>query len=961
MSSKRIVPNAGRVPCLDSAAIGPFILVALVGTLLAGGCNRSFYRRQADREVSEIVVSKAQDPRWEMGEFTIEPDRKSRMFDPFCPDQEPMPPDDPTSHQLIHWVDGKKGSKHWADYGTTPFVESPDWRTYLPVNQDGVVVLDRNAAVELALIHSRDYQQRLENLYLAALDVSAERYRFDVQFFGDHSTVFTADGPDRAGGPSSGLEVDHSARATRLLATGAELLVGFANSMVWEFSGSHTYASTSLLDFSIIQPLLRGGGRAVVLENLTDSERALLANVRQFERFRKGFFLQIVSGTSSGAGPSSGSLSIGSLTPSASAGRSGVLGLLQSQVQIRNQEQNVAGLQDSYEQLLAAHEAQRIDRFQVDLALQSLFEAQSSLLELRNRYESSLDSFKITIGLPPDVEVEISDPVLEMFDLIAPALFATQDAATELSRKLRDPDNPLPADWLEQLADIWQQTHEHVEMVERDLSALAEALPERRRSLRHLYSQEDFGPEAEQAIESLEQRYEAARAGFEELVTGVSPEREGPFREEMPVSLSERLAELEAFLADPQAAVEARRAEVQKELDEAQQELERTRQAVEAASAAIEEAGLDDDVGGVEQRLADVRAEFRLWQSRVTELENDLKTLEDNAEEELALDLLEPLLVGISDLTLIQARARLDRVTLPIVDVSPEQALEIARSHRLDWMNARAALVDRWRQIHIAANDLRSSLDVTFSGDMSTIGDNPVAFRGTTGRMRVGLEFDAPFERLLERNAYRRALIDYQRARREYYEFEDRVYQGLRDVLRNIRLGQLDFELRRDAVVTAIAQVDQARERLRAPPRPGETSTFGATTARDLVQALSGLLRAQNQFLGGWVEYEIDRMLLDFQMGTMQLDDRGLWIDPGPITEQTLEGPPGAGPAVPTLEEILQIQPLPEDLSQNEPAGVSVVEQEPPARLPPRERSETPLSDEREPLPELRRGLLSGG
>src|SRR5262249_16073551 len=37
----------------------------------------------------------------------------------------------------------------------------------------------------------------------------------------------------------------------------------------------------------------------------------------------------------------------------------------------------------------------------------------------------------------------------------------------------------------------------------------------------------------------------------------------------------------------------------------------------------------------------------------------------------------------------------------------------------------------------------------------------------------------------------------------------------------------------------------------------------------------------QNQFMLTFITYEIARLQLDFNMGTMQLDDEGLWIDPG--------------------------------------------------------------------------------
>ena len=92
------------------------------------------------------------------------------------------------------------------------------------------------------------------------------------------------------------------------------------------------------------------------------------------------------------------------------------------------------------------------------------------------------------------------------------------------------------------------------------------------------------------------------------------------------------------------------------------------------------------------------------------------------------------------------------------------------------------------------------------------------------------------------------------------------------------------FELRRAAVRTAISRVEQQRLELRRPPKPEEEMfALGATTARDTIDALDALLDAQNSLLNTWVQYEVLRMSLDFDLGTMQLDDRGMWIDPGPI------------------------------------------------------------------------------
>src|SRR6185437_7116965 len=50
----------------------------------------------------------------------------------------------------------------------------------------------------------------------------------------------------------------------------------------------------------LVQPLLRAGGRAVVLEQLTIAERTLLANLRAMMRYRQGFFTNVAVGDFSG-------------------------------------------------------------------------------------------------------------------------------------------------------------------------------------------------------------------------------------------------------------------------------------------------------------------------------------------------------------------------------------------------------------------------------------------------------------------------------------------------------------------------------------------------------------------------------------------------------------------------------------------------------------------------------------
>jgi len=797
--------------------------IVLLGALMlgSGGCTRAHYRRQADQEVYGAVACATSDPRWQMTDYTIQPSPQSRMYSPFDPDCPPMPPDDPDSHELIQCVDGMRGSKRWDRYGKAAYVENPGWERFLPRDEKGVVVLDRQAAVQAAFLNSPDYQTELEDLYLSALAVTFERFRFDTQFFGGTSAFYTADGRLRGGGGSqSTLGVDNALRAERLFATGGELIVGLANSLVWQFSGPDSSNVNTLLNYSLVQPLLRAGGRAVVLERLTDAERAMLANVRQMEQFRRGFYTQVVAGRNPGPGPASGGPGIPSVSsPISAAG--GFLGLLEEQVRIRNQRANVVGLRRSLQRVIAYNEAGQISRLQVEQARQALYQAQSQLLaEETADYQDRLDNYKIALGLPPEVEVRIADPLLARFDLIAPEMTATADALEEAQKLISNVDQPLPADYREGLELLRQRVLAQIEAVRQDLATLDHSLPARRRNL-------------------------GALAGRPEIAGGIV--ESDPYDVK---KLDERVAERHSEFADKGGKLGATAARWQ--------ELNQDAPPAAAIGAREREA--------LKKVLTDAGDDF--W-----------------------------------ELQLIQARARLDAVSLIQVDLSPEQGLRIARANRPDWMNARAALVDTWRQIEIAANALQSDLNLTLSGDIDTVGNNPVNFSGSTGRLRMGVEFDAPLTRVAERNAYRAALIAYDRARRGYYGFEDRVSQVLRTELRDVRRAQLDFEIQRQAVFTAITQVDVTRATVNRPPAPGEKGgqEKGATVVRDLVDALNRLLGAQNDFLSAWVDYEIQRMNLDFDLGTMQLDDHCMWVDPGPVDERSMERPeegPQAGPEV---------------------------------------------------------------
>jgi hypothetical protein len=296
----------------------------------------------------------------------------------------------------------------------------------------------------------------------------------------------------------------------------------------------------------------------------------------------------------------------------------------------------------------------------------------------------------------------------------------------------------------------------------------------------------------------------------------------------------------------------------------------------------------DEELVKLAQSLEDVENRFQQTDAVLQRIRDGLST-ESPSE---STDQIVALATGLSGLTqeliLVKARARLESITVPRAKLDAVKALDIARANRLDWMNNRASLVDQWRLIAFNANALKAGLDVFVNGDIGNVGDNGLNFRGEDGRMSVGVRFDAPFTRRLERNNYRSVLIQYQIERRQLYQYQDGVNFSLRSLLRVLDQLEVNLEIQRRAMVIAIRRVDKTREDLNEPPAPtlpGEpVQLLGPTVAQNLIFALNDLLASQNVFMSVILNHYENRMLLYRELGIMELDDCGIWIDK-PIEE----------------------------------------------------------------------------
>jgi outer membrane protein TolC len=236
-------------------------------------------------------------------------------------------------------------------------------------------------SLQIAAENSRDWQDQRESLYRAALDLTLERWRF-----GWRPTLTgnaTVSGTGTAGGDvNAGTDLGVS----RLFGSGATVVGGIGVDLLRAISSGDGFDALSSLSLSVTQPLLRGAAREVVMEPLTQSERSLVYEVRNYERFRRTFAVDIVREYYS------------------------VLRALDS---LSNEYANRERLQLLREQSEALAEAGIRTSIEVDQARQNELRSEVQILQLQASLEGQLDSFAITLGLPVETPLVLDRAELD--------------------------------------------------------------------------------------------------------------------------------------------------------------------------------------------------------------------------------------------------------------------------------------------------------------------------------------------------------------------------------------------------------------------------------------------------------------------------------------------------------------------------------------------------------------------
>ena len=399
--------------------IDRIILSGLVlTTLFMLGCSRRHYRIRADRQANELIGSRQVDPSWQLPVRDVIPDPRSRMADANDPDCGNRPLDDPSAKTLMERPHRFNNSRHWTRIPEDHEIDDDSWRDQLSRDQNGDVIVTRESAVSLALVHSREYQDEYEAVYLSALELSNTRFFFDTQLASGSTTNYFADGEAASGARLLSQSLANG--FSRNMAAGGQLLTSMVNRFSWNLTSGGISAAGGSLVFALTQPLLRGASQFVGLEPLTQSERELLYVVRSFARFRRQFYLNIVAD---------------------------YLRLLSQSQNLKNQRANLESLELNFREHEALEEKEMVPRIQVDQVFQQYQSGRISVLSSEQSLQDSMDAFKFTLGLPPSVPLKLDESLLKLFVLNDPKLDKIQDEIDKLFLQVLQflPPDPFPA------------------------------------------------------------------------------------------------------------------------------------------------------------------------------------------------------------------------------------------------------------------------------------------------------------------------------------------------------------------------------------------------------------------------------------------------------------------------------------------------------------------------------------
>jgi outer membrane protein TolC len=386
----------------DAFAMKKILCPLLAAMFAVSGCTPGAYKRSADLQVHEILKDRETRTLGYTPQVTAPataeatPEKKAFAKIPTTPIPPRIPPVMEPAGSIISY--GTYGPQQLFPTGSVSPKREPlsvneargpmleRLRLGPPSSLSKVQIFDLFQALEYAVQHSREYQNRMEDLYLATLDVTLERHLFSPRPFARTGLEYTGGQLDI--GYRSALNVTNTVGIRQQLPYGGEIVAQGLFDIVRALNDNVSNGESAQAALSGTIPLLRGAG-LVNLESLISAERELVYEVRAFEEFRRQFVVQVASQ---------------------------YFRLLTLQQSIVNRRVTYISAARLTEQSYAMYAAGRPNTnfLSVQRAQQQQFRAENDIIRAEDNYQSALDDFKVTLGMPVEQPLDIVPIALDV-------------------------------------------------------------------------------------------------------------------------------------------------------------------------------------------------------------------------------------------------------------------------------------------------------------------------------------------------------------------------------------------------------------------------------------------------------------------------------------------------------------------------------------------------------------------
>lgn len=344
----------------------------LCGFALLTGCNPTNYRTDTDKIAGNIITEKQVQGTGKASKFSIE--RPSDILRRRLLADQNLPTSSPASLG----TDRLKKIEHWPEKNYPAAISDGNIDDINDVNKPITITLMQ--ALQIGALNSFDYQTQKEKVFQSALSLELERHAFRNTFVAQVQNLLSTDTTgDRA---VSGTVTSGEIGASRKFQSGAEISTSIAIDLATLLTGGGVSSTGLAGEGSISIPLLRGSGRHIVAEPLTQAERDTIYAIWNFERYKKQFAVDVASK---------------------------YLAVLRQLDSIKNSEADYRSRMSSAKRSRRLGDAGRIQEIEVDQAVQNELSSRQRWIAATQSYQKQLDSFKTFLGLPPDALIEL-DP-----------------------------------------------------------------------------------------------------------------------------------------------------------------------------------------------------------------------------------------------------------------------------------------------------------------------------------------------------------------------------------------------------------------------------------------------------------------------------------------------------------------------------------------------------------------------